>query len=149
MEDRFKIEEIHICPVLKIGNSFKPNLEYPTRYCVIDEEKEIAIDIETKLQYDYVKTISRLYFISQSYEKINGDRRVAIFPLATLICGGKYRVEGNFIIDQLKNGVEFQDGNEVFNNEQYLEYLNQEKGEKVDEPQKVKQKSKIFKNRKK
>ena len=149
MEDRFKIEEIHICPVQKIGNSFKPNLEYPARLCVIDEEKEIAIDIETRLQYDYVKTISRLYFISQSYEKIKGDRRVAIFPLSTLILDEKYRVEGNFIIDQLKNGVEFQDGNEVFNNEQYLEYLNQEKLEKVNEPQKVKQKTKIFKKGKK
>ena len=124
MEDRFKLEEINICPIHKIQEKFlKPDTNYPTRYCVIDEEKEIAVDIKTKLKYDYVKTISNLYFINKSYEKIKDNKRLAILPFATFFVDEKYRVEGNFIIDQLKNGVEFQDGNEVFNNEQYLEYL--------------------------
>lgn len=150
MEERFSIKEIYICPIHKIGEKFlKPDTNYPTRYCVIDEENEIAVDIKTKLKYDYVKTISNLYFINKSYEKIKDDKRLAILPFATFFVDEEYFVEGNFIIDQLKDGVEFQDGNEVFNNEQYLEYLNQETMEMTNETQKFKPKTKIFKKGKK
>ena len=44
MEKRFRVSEMHICPVYRIGTNFKPDLEYPTRYCVIDNEREIAIE---------------------------------------------------------------------------------------------------------
>lgn len=126
MEERFMITEIHICPIYQINEFYKPDLEYPVRYCVIDNENEIAIDIKTKLKYDYVKTMSRLYFVSQSYKKIKGDRRVAIFPLANF--GSKeYDIkEAEKIIKALKDNKEFKDGNEVFDNKQYLETIKQE-----------------------
>lgn len=146
MDERFNVCEIHICPVYKVGDSFKPDREYPTRYCVVDEEREIAIDIKTKLKYDYVKTMSHLYFISQSYKKIKGDNRVAILPYASLLSDGYDRPEAISIIEQLKNNVEFQDGNEVYDNKSYLEYL---KEETLKESQNNKNKIKIFGKRKK
>ncbi len=146
MDERFNVCEIHVCPVYKVGNSFKPDREYPTRYCVVDEEREIAIDIKTKLKYDYVKTMSHLYFISQSYKKIKGDNRVAILPYASLLSDGYDRSEAISIIEQLKNNVEFQDGNEVYDNKSYLEYL---KEETLKESQNNKNKIKIFGKRKK
>lgn len=146
MDERFNVCEIHICPVYKVGDSFKPDREYPTRYCVVDEEREIAIDIKTKLKYDYVKTMSHLYFISQSYKKIKGDNRVAILPYASLLSDGCDRQEAISIIEQLKNNVEFQDGNEVYDNKSYLEYL---KEETLKESQNNKNKIKIFGKRKK
>ena len=146
MDERFNVCEIHICPVYKVGDSFKPDREYPTRYCVVDEEREIAIDIKTKLKYDYVKTMSHLYFISKSYKKIKGDNRVAILPYASLLSDGYDRPEAISIIEQLKNNVEFQDGNEVYDNKSYLEYL---KEETLKESQNNKNKIKIFGKRKK
>ena len=146
MDERFNVCEIHICPVYKVGDSFKPDREYPTRYCVVDEEREIAIDIKTKLKYDYIQTMSHLYFISQSYKKIKGDNRVAILPYASLLSDGYDRPEAISIIEPLKNNVEFQDGNEVYDNKSYLEYL---KEETLKESQNNKNKIKIFGKRKK
>lgn len=149
MESRFEIVQIRICPIYNQGyGKLKPDLNYPNRYCVIDKEKEIAVDINMGLKYDYLRTSSNLYFMYNDANKIKGNRRVALFPIEKF--GFDYDVNSaELIIEKLKNGVEFQDGNEVFNNEQYLEYLNQEKLEKANEPQKVKQKTKIFKKGKK
>ncbi len=146
MQERFDICEIHICPVYKVGDNFKPDREYPTRYCVIDKEKEIAIDIKTKLKYDYIQTMSHLYFMSQSYKKIKGDNRVAILPYASFIYSSCDMKAARNIIEQLKNNVEFQDGNEVYDNKSYLEYL---KEEVLKETQKQKNKTKKIGKRKK
>ena len=137
MPERFLITEIHICPIYQIDGFYKPDLEYPIRYCVIDTENEVAIDIKTKLKYDYVQTMSRLYFVSQSFKKIKGDRRVAIFPLADF--GSKeYNIkEAEKIIKALKNNKEFKDGNDVFDNKQYLEYIKQEQLMEQNKPKKM------------
>lgn len=146
MERRFKICQIHVCPVYRIGNDFKPDMEYPSRYCVIDNEKQIAIDIKTKLKYDYIQTVSHLYFMSQAAKKIKGNNRVAMFSYSS-ISYGKYNIEeAKNIIEQLKNNVEFQDGNEVYDNKSYLEYLKQEA---LMETQKNENKVKKFPKRKK
>ena len=146
MKERFFVKEVHICPVYKKGNNFSPDMEYPTRNCVIDEEKEIAIDIKTKLKYDYVKTMSRLYFLSQSYQKIKGDNRVAIFPYASILYTGYNVKDAREIIERLKNNEEFQDGNEVYDNKSYLEFLKQEA---INESENKNNKVKIFGKRKK
>ncbi|MBR6690551.1 MAG: hypothetical protein IKL65_04405 [Bacilli bacterium] len=149
MEKRFRVSEMHICPVYRIGTNFKPDLEYPTRYCVIDNEREIAIDIKTKLKYDYVKTMSNLYFLSQSFEKIKGNNRVAIFPYAN-VNFDKYDIaDVSIIIEQLKKDEQFQDGNEVYNNEQYLEYLKEEKLIELNQSTSNKEKTKKLGKRKK
>jgi len=149
VEKRFRVSEMHICPVYRIGTNFKPDLEYPTRYCVIDNEREIAIDIKTKLKYDYVKTMSNLYFLSQSFEKIKGNNRVAIFPYAN-VNFDKYDIaDVSIIIEQLKKDEQFQDGNEVYNNEQYLEYLKEEKLIELNQSTSNKEKTKKLGKRKK
>lgn len=132
MEERFIVREIHICPFDResIGK-LKPKLEeYPPRYCVIDKEKQIAIDIELKLKYDYIETISWVHFVNQSYKKIQDDRRVAIYPYKLMNEDSFDLVEAVKIINQLKNNYEYPDGNEVYNNEQYLEHINKETKEK-------------------
>lgn len=129
MGERFFIKEIHICPFDRTDiGKLKPNLvDYPTRFCVIDEEKKIAIDIKTRLKYDYIETVSQVHFLSQSYKKIVGDRRVAVFPYKNLNYNDDYLIDAVDIVNQIKNNKEFQDGNDVYGNEQYLEYLKQEK----------------------
>ena len=137
MEERFLITEIHICPIYQTDGFYKPDLEYPVRCCVIDTENEVAIDIKTKLKYDYVQTMSRVYFVSQSFKKRKGDRRVAIFPLADF--GSKqYDIkEAEKIIKALRNNKEFKDGNEVFDNKQYLEHIKQEQLHEQSKPKKM------------
>lgn len=126
MQERFKVCEIHICPVYKEENGFRPDRSYPTRYCVVDRERQIAIDIKTKLKYEYIETMSHLYFVCQSYKKIKGDNRVAILPYAPLSFDNCDLEEAKRIKEQLENNVEFLDGNEVYDNKAYLEYLKQE-----------------------
>ena len=149
MNKRFFIKEIHICPVYKEGKNFRPDMEYPTRNCVIDEEKQIAIDIKTKLKYDYIETKSHLYFLSQASKKIKGDNRVAIFPYASILYTGYDQNEAIEIIEKLKNNEDFQDGNEVYGNEQYLEYLKQEREIEQEEYQNNHPKTKKIGKRKK
>ena len=146
MDERFNVCEIHICPVYKVGTSFKPDMEYPTRYCVIDKENKIAIDIKTKLKYNYIATMNHLYFLNDSSKNIKGDNRVAIFPYAPILISDYNLDEASIIIEQLKNNVDFQDGNEVYDNKSYLEIL---KEEVQKESQNKKKKVKIFEKRKK
>lgn len=148
MQERFNVCEIHICPVYKEDNGFRPDRTYPTRYCVIDRERQIAIDIKTRLKYDYIETMSHLYFVCQSYKKIKGDNRVAILPYAPISYDNCDLEEAKSIIEQLKNNVEFLDGNEVYDNKAYLEYL---KNEAIKENSKGKNKifTKLFGKREK
>ena len=129
MGERFFVREIHVCPFDRTDiGKLRPNLEeYPTRYCVIDKEKQIAIDIELKLKYDYIETISWLHFVNQSYEKIKEDKRVAVYPYKLINDNDFDLVEAIKIINKLKKGYEYPDGNELYNNEKYLEYINEEK----------------------
>lgn len=129
MGERFFVKQIHICPFDRTDlGKLSPKInEYPARYCIIDEEKQIAIDIELKLKYDYVETISWLNFINQSYEKIQDDKRVAVCPYRLMNDNDFDLVEAIKIINNLKNGYEYPDGNETYNNQQYLEYIALEK----------------------
>ena len=151
MGERFFVKEIYICPFDRVQpGKLKPNLkDYPTRICVIDDEKEVAIDVKTGLKYDYIKTTSHLYFLSQSYEKIKEDKRVAVLPLM-LINDDSYDLrEVVKIINRLKRNENFQDGNEAYGNEQYLEYINQEKEIELEEQQYSHSKQKKLGKRKK
>ena len=151
MGERFFIKEIYICPFDRVQpGKLKPNLkDYPTRICVIDDEKEIVIDIKTGLKYDYIKTTSHLYFLSQSYKKIKEDKRVAVFPLMLMSDDSYDLREVVKIINRLKRNETFEDGNEVYGNEQYLEYINQEKEIEEEKYQNTRQKTKKIGKRKK
>ena len=147
MDERFDILKICICPVTRVGNlKFLPDSNYPRRCCVIDNEKEIAVDIKTKLKYDYIKTASYLYFINKSYKKIKANERVAINSSNYFSMENINLDDVQKIIDVLKNGGDFQNGNEVYDNKAYLEYLKQEA---QNESQNKKNKVKIFRKRKK
>lgn len=133
MNDRFLITGIYICPVDRVGvGFFKPNLNYPVRFCVIDKKNELAIDIKTKLKYDYILTANHKDFIDHSDKKIRPNRRVAIFPNSSLGYGN-YDIEAvKQIIEKLKNNERFPDGNDVLNNEKYLEYIEREESTKTN-----------------
>ena len=66
MRSKIRIAKIHICSFDKLnGKDFKFNTTtYPERLCVIDENRGIAIDVETMHQYPYVETTSTLHFIN-------------------------------------------------------------------------------------
>jgi len=141
MNERFSIKKIHICPfdVTDLGH-LRPDLSYPTRFCVIDNEKEIAIDIKTKLKYDYIPTVSQVNFLSESYKKITKDKRVAVISYATLNYNEINLEDVSKIIDDLKNDKEFIDGNEFFNNQQYMDFINQEQIKEKNQKTKIKRK---------
>ena len=128
MGERFFVREIHICPFDRTDiGKLKPNLaDYPARYCVIDMEKQIAIDIELKLKYDYIETVSWLHFVNQSYKKIKGDKRVAVYPYKLINDNNFDLIEAVQIMNQLKNNYEYPDGNEELNNEQYLKLIKED-----------------------
>ena len=134
MNDRFLITGIYICPVDRVGiGFFKPNLNYPVRYCVIDNKTKIAIDIKTKLKYDYILTVNHKDFIDNSNKKIEPNKRVAIFPNFTFEYDNYDLEEVKRIIERLKNNERFADGNDALNNEQYLEYIKREENANTKE----------------
>ena len=58
-DKKIRIAKIHICSFENYDeNILKYNLEkYPDRICVIDEQKDIVVDVETRYQYQYVRTV--------------------------------------------------------------------------------------------
>ena len=57
MKNKYAINKVNICVFEFSGDSFvRPCLDkYPDlRLCVIDNEENIAIDVEHKLKYDYL-----------------------------------------------------------------------------------------------
>ena len=133
MNDRFKITEIRVCPFEIINDKLSPNLNYPFRKCVIDMEKNIAVDIELNIQYDYLPTMSDLYFLSSCRDKVKDNRRVAVFPVASILFDEKVFISASQIIKKLMNNEELIDGNEYLCNEAYLEIVS-----KKEEPKKKK-----------
>ena len=134
-KENIRVAKIHICVFEKNNeNQIKIDTQkYPDRICVIDEGKNIVIDVQTKHQYPYIRTVNRLYFASNDdAARVKYGKRNACFeysncpfleftPLEFKNC--------NEIIEQLNQGVEFLDGNEVLTNEEYLEMIKNEKND--------------------
>lgn len=137
--NRFSINEIHICPleILPNKNIGFDITTYPTRYCVLDNDNNIAVDIELKVQYDYIVTTSFLHVISTNLEKIGTDKRVAVRPYKSLLINNDILEKSKAIIKELELGKSFVDGNDVFNNEDYLKYI-----EHLNKKQQIKEKIK-------
>lgn len=136
MEERFRIAETLICPfILRGDGKAAPDERYSLRLCVIDEENEIAIDIKHKLQYNYIRTKSALYMQSKAINYIKDNKRAAVFACVTLlssISDNKVLKDSKEIIENLKNGKRYPDGNEVLNNGEYLDLITKERiGQKV------------------
>ena len=133
MAERFRIAETLICSFnIKEQGIIEPDDRYPLRLCVIDEEKEIAIDVEHNLQYNYINTGSSLYLQQKAIQFIKDDKRAAIFGCITLksdIADKKILRRAEQIIQDLKKGKKFIDGNSVMSNEEYLEAITKDKTE--------------------
>lgn len=134
MKDKYTINEINICTFrFNKQGRISPNLnEYPqARLCVIDTENKIAIDVIHRLKYDYIETLSRLYFMNEASKKIKENKRAAIFPYSLIHIDRSDMKKAKKIINELENGYSFCDGNEVYNNEEYLELLEKENHKKA------------------
>ena len=132
MDKDYVITELYICTFdLSREKIISPNLDYPTRFCVLDKKRKIAVDIEHELQYDYIETISRLYFVENAAKKIKNNLRAAIFPYHMPYKENDINIKGYKIIEQLKKGVIFQDGNDALSNEDYLNLVKKEKPKKM------------------
>lgn len=129
MKKKYSVNEVNICTFNLENGQIKTNLNlFPqTRLCVIDKEDGIAVDVKHELKYDYIETVSGLYFVSYALDKIKDNRRVAVFPLLNIgISEDEYKM-AKTVINKLESGYEFQDGNVVLSNEEYLKVLELEK----------------------
>ena len=133
MNDRYKVCWLQICPFERLkGNILRPNRDdYPYRLCVLDKEVNIAIDVKTEMRYDYIRT-SMVYFLNEESKKIQDNKRYAIMELHLSVLGIKKEeyLHANLIVNKLKYGKEYKDGNTI-SNEEYLEYISKENKNKV------------------
>ena len=146
MDKKYRVTEVNICTFEHINNKcVRPRLnDYPhARLCVIDKQKNIAIDIYHELKYDFLETLNMTYFINGSMSKIRENKRAAIQPIITIDLTDDEVKKASMIIKKLEDGYNFIDGNDVLSNEQYLELVEkefQEKYENINNKQIVKRK---------
>lgn len=150
MNKRFIIAEALISPLIFTNrSSLIPDSNYPFRYCVVDLENLIAIDIEQELKYDYLPTESKLFLLStmnNKIDKIKSNQRFALLSVNLLNTDYEMHKKGINIIQRIKNGEQFKDGNVAFSNEKYLESIIKEQNKIQKEEIKTK---KLTKRRKK
>ena len=129
MENRYDTFEFYICTFKIKENGVVPNItDYPyRRLCVVDNKRKKVIDIEHELEYDYIETMSQLYFINESSKKIKENKRAAIFPVIVLSLKLDQRKKVSSIINKIENGYQFPDGNDVLSNQEYLNSFKKEK----------------------
>jgi len=133
--ENFRISKIHICVFDKekeSDNFFKLNInKYPVRICVIDEKRDIAIDVETKHQYPYVRIMNMSYSTDeQGLEEVTRGKRAAcveyhLCPYLEL--NSQILDKCGEVIKLLKDGFKFPEGNLELTNEEYLKLINQSK----------------------
>jgi len=130
MSERFIITNVLICPVhLMEDKNLKLDKNYTLRLCVIDLERNIAVDVEHQLQYVYIKTMSGLYYKNIVLNKDINNKRAALFD-----CEPSFGVTNKYhlllkayeIRKNLELGKEYPDGNKMLDNDEYLELLNSE-----------------------
>lgn len=131
---RYKINKVNLC---KFVWSSKKTVEidtseyYPERWCVIDTENNKAIDIKMELEYDFIPTFSGLHLASKAAQLIKDDKRAAIYDTFPFNYDDGILEMGNNIIEKLKNGYIFPDGNEMLNETEYFEALELEKSKNI------------------
>lgn len=129
MNDRYLLKQIFISP-LKVEEGRANHLEeYPPRICVIDTLKKKAIDIESKLSYDYVEIKNQYYIDPNSIKNLKKDERIAIRPIELFGFYNDYGdiyMKANSIVEKLEDGEVFRNGNSVLTNDQYLSFIKRE-----------------------
>ena len=155
MDNRFEVVEIKITNFIILEDGLvKFDLTYPDRVCILDNEREIVVDIDHKLEYDYIKISPNNQLLKSSYNKIKQNKRAAIHSVPKYLNSTEQK-KVNEIIEYLKEGGQYTNGNLVLNNEQYLERIakeifeQQKKKLNNENPQKVKKIGSIFRKREK
>ena len=130
-KEKYTINKVMLCTFeWRDDKSIRVNSEnYPDRWCVIDNENNIAIDIKMGLKYDFIPTFSGLYLASKTATLIKENRRAAIHPCVSLEYDDGILEKGRNIISNLEKGYKYKDGNEVFNQTEYFEELELENAE--------------------
>ena len=82
MNEKYAISKATICPLGFEGKTVMPRVsEFPQkRLCVIDMEKNIAIDVEHELKYFDLQTITGKYLMQDQVINALPEERVALFP---------------------------------------------------------------------
>ncbi len=143
MNQRFTVTNVSICPIHDKGNgAFQPDFDYPIRKCIVDRERGIVVDIKTKLKYDYIETMSFIYVLNDSYKKLKKDKRFGIYAVQNISPITENLQEIEEIIEKLKNGEDFVDGNDVLDNKQYLESIKEEYEKSIQQSKKIRKKVK-------
>ncbi len=121
---RFLIKSMYICPFDFSKENFVVQREgYPMRFCVLDTDKKIAVDILHGLKYDYLETLSGLYILSDYITQIKNGERYAAFPEQSNGPDNITFSKALDIIKKLKAGGKFENGNEVLSNDEYLNLI--------------------------
>ncbi len=146
MSKEYQVNQVNICPFKIMERGFKPLLnEYPTaRLCVIDKEQGIAIDVNHELKYDFLESSSMLYLLNGASKKIKENKRVAVNSIVNFGLSNEEQAKVDNVIKKLEIGYEFEDGNDVLSNEEYLKKI-----EEDNQISKEKPKMKIISRRKK
>ena len=136
---RYKINRVNLCKfIYTLKNSFELDNEYyPERWCVIDTETNKAIDIKMGLQYDFIPTFSGLHLASKAASLIKENKRAAIHDMIPFSYDDGILEQGNEIIEKLKAGYSYPDGNEALNETEYFEALELEKAKEEKKESKI------------
>jgi len=130
MNERYTIINTYICPFSFVNEYVKPNFDYPIRLCVLDTQKNIIVDIEHELMYDFIKTNENINLCIGEKKKIKENKRFGIISIIDLDSEKETLEKAKKIIENLKNDFKYPDGNDILNNEEYLYLINnQEKNE--------------------
>ena len=131
MEGRYQLVSTFICPMNFIGEFVKPNLEYPIRLCVLDTEENFVIDIEHELKYKFIKTNGEYSLCIGEKAKIEENKRFGLFKIIYLEIPRESIEKAEKIIEKLKNGLTYPNGNDILTNEEYFTLINSTKNKEM------------------
>lgn len=127
--ENYKIVKMHICKFERKEKVLSLNLnKYPARLCVLDKVRKVAVDVNTAYEYPYVKVINMTYIDNDGIE-FNEQKRYACIEYDSLLSSEIKKEElllCKEILNLLKQGVTFPDGNKELTNEEYIEMLKEE-----------------------
>ena len=128
--ENYKIVKMHICRFERTEKGLALNLNnYPERLCVLDKNRKVAVDVKTAFEYPYVKIINMTYIANEDVN-INDQKRYACIEYDSFL-GIDVKKEDLLlckeILNLLKQGVTFPDGNKELTNQEYMEMLKEEK----------------------
>lgn len=133
--ERYLITKMHISKFELAGERINPNfLNSPLRICVLDRQKEIAIDVETFCSYPYVKILNMQYLFGfDKISKYGLDKRYACVEHHSMVLGNvdlEILKRCKKVIMLLEQNFIFPDGNDELTNEEYLNITNDSKSSK-------------------